>query len=196
VPHREIAKLTSTTSSQEETLSHYLIEKVIGKGGFSKVLLVRHKVTGLLYAMKVMRKDKIKKDNKVAQIMTERRILETLQAGKHPFIVKIHSAFQSVSQHVKITCIQTHYLHFVLEFCAGGELFFLISKHRKFPEAVAKFYFVEIMLALEYLHKHNIMYRDLKVSKVTHHTHASVAREHLAGPFGACEVDRLRSLPG
>lgn len=97
--------------------------------------------------------------------MTERRILETLQAGKHPFIVKIHSAFQSVSRHVKITSIQTHYLHFVLEFCAGGELFFLISKHRKFPEAVAKFYFVEIMLALEYLHKHNIMYRDLKVGK-------------------------------
>ena len=65
VPHREIAKLTTGTS-QEETLQHYLIEKVIGKGGVSKVLLVRHKVTGLLYAMKVMRKEKIKKDNKVA----------------------------------------------------------------------------------------------------------------------------------
>ena len=127
--------------------------------------------------------------------MTERRILETLQAGKHPFIVKIHSAFQSVSDHVKITYIQTHYLHFVLEFCAGGELFFLISKHRKFPEAVAKFYFVEIMLALEYLHKHNIMYRDLKVSKCNP-SYASVAREHLARPLGACEVDRLRSLQG
>jgi len=46
-------------------LSHYIIEKVIGKGGFSKVLLVRHKISGALYAMKVMRKDKIKKDNKV-----------------------------------------------------------------------------------------------------------------------------------
>lgn len=55
-------------------------------------------------------------------------------------------------------------MHFVLEFCAGGELFFLISKHGKFPEALAKFYFVEIMLALEKLHDHNIMYRDLKVS--------------------------------
>lgn len=47
-------------------MAHYRIEKVIGKGGFSKVLLVRHKVTGSLYAMKVMRKDKIKKDNKVS----------------------------------------------------------------------------------------------------------------------------------
>jgi serine/threonine protein kinase len=48
-----------------ESLDHYLIERVIGKGGFSKVLLVRHKITGLLFAMKVIRKDRIKKDNKV-----------------------------------------------------------------------------------------------------------------------------------
>lgn len=42
------------------------------------MLLVRHKITGQLYAMKVMRKDRIKKDNKVMQIMTERRILAQL----------------------------------------------------------------------------------------------------------------------
>lgn len=47
-------------------MSYYQVEKVIGKGGFSKVLLVRHKATGMLYAMKVMRKDRIKRDNKVA----------------------------------------------------------------------------------------------------------------------------------
>ena len=52
-------------SAHEESLDHYIIEKVIGKGGFSKVLLVRHRVTGQLYAMKVMRKDKIKRDTKV-----------------------------------------------------------------------------------------------------------------------------------
>ena len=80
-------------NTPEETLEHYIIEKVIGKGGFSKVLLVRNKITGSLFAMKVMRKDKIKRDNKVMQIMTERRILEQIQVDNHPFIVKIHSAF-------------------------------------------------------------------------------------------------------
>ena len=62
VGKNEIQKLMS---AHEESLDHYIIEKVIGKGGFSKVLLVRHRVTGQLYAMKVMRKDKIKRDNKV-----------------------------------------------------------------------------------------------------------------------------------
>ena len=50
-----------------------------------------------------------------------------------------------------------------MEFCSGGELFFLITKHRRFPEPIAKFYFVEILLSIEHLHKQNIMYRDLKV---------------------------------
>lgn len=69
-------ELNHLQSQGLECLDLYIIEKVIGKGGFSKVLLVRHKITGMLYAMKVMRKDKIKRDNKVLQIMTERRILE------------------------------------------------------------------------------------------------------------------------
>lgn len=47
------------------SLECFTIEKVIGKGGFSKVMQVRHKATGMIYAMKVLRKDKIKEDNKV-----------------------------------------------------------------------------------------------------------------------------------
>lgn len=67
----------------------------------------------------------------------------------------MHSAFQS-----------KHYLHFVLEFCAGGELFFLITKHRKFTESIARFYFCEILLGIEQLHQSNIMYRDLKPENI------------------------------
>jgi serine/threonine protein kinase len=48
-----------------DSLDNYIIEKVIGKGGFSKVFQVRNKINGQMYAMKVLRKDKIKLDNKV-----------------------------------------------------------------------------------------------------------------------------------
>ena len=77
----------------------------------------------------------IKEKNKVILVMNERRILEEVE---HPFIIKMHGAFQSVN-----------YLHLVLDFCPGGELFFHISRHRRFPEMSAKFYFAELVLAIE-----------------------------------------------
>ena len=54
----------------------------------------------------------------------------------------------------------------MLDFCPGGELFFHISRHRRFPEMSAKFYFAELVLAIEQLHAHNIVYRDLKPENV------------------------------
>jgi len=62
--------------------------------------------------------------------------------------------------------VQPNYLHLVLEFCAGGELFLLITKNRRFAEPIAKFYFAEILLSIEHLHSQNIMYRDLKPENV------------------------------
>lgn len=57
-------------------------------------------------------------------------------------------------------------LHFVLDFCAGGELFFHLSRHKRFPESVALFYVAEVVLALEALHSHSIVYRDLKPENI------------------------------
>jgi len=65
---------------------------VIGKGGFSKVFEVRKKDTGKIYAMKTLSKHKIRKDNKVENILNEREILERVT---HPFIIQMKYAFQN-----------------------------------------------------------------------------------------------------
>jgi len=107
---------------------------VIGKGSYGKVVLVKKKNTGQLYAMKVLKKAEIIRRNQVEHTMTERRILEKI---KHPFIVRMDFAFQSDSK-----------LFFVLEYCPGGELFFYLSQIGRFKEDAARFYASNILLAL------------------------------------------------
>lgn len=102
--------------------------------------------------MKVMKKECVKRDLKVAQIMTERNILAKVN---HPFVIKLYCSFQT-----------ENYLYLVKEFCPGGELFFHLCYHNKFDDMTAKFYFIETMLAIEYLHKNDIIYRDLKPENI------------------------------
>ena len=99
--------------------------------------------------MKVIEKKLLEKENKVNQVLTERKIMECLD---NAFIVKLYWSFQSSDQ-----------LHFVMDFCPGGELFYHLHNMGKFSESKAKFYFAEVLLGIEYLHDQNIMYRDLKV---------------------------------
>lgn len=73
----------------------------------------------------------------------------------HPFIVKLGFAFQNEKK-----------LYFALEYCPGGELFNLLQRKRQFSEDVARFYVSQIILALEHLHKNDIVYRDLKPENV------------------------------
>lgn len=123
----------------------------LGKGTFGTVLLVRHKVTGRLYAQKQFRKASLKVHKKlVEQTKTERMILESV--NRHPFVVKLYYAFQD---HEK--------LYLILEYAQGGELFTHLAAERMFSEDVAAFYMAEMVLALEHLHKTvGVIYRDLK----------------------------------
>lgn len=117
-----------------------------------KVFLVKEIKTGEIYALKVLRKDNIIKRNQVEHTNTERSVLGYV---KHPFIVGMNMAFQSKDK-----------LYFVLDYCAGGELFFHLGKLGKFPEHRARFYAAEIILAISYVHSLDIIYRDLKPENV------------------------------
>ena len=72
-----------------------------------------------------------------------------------PFIVQLHYAFQTPEK-----------LYFVMEFLVGGELFYHLRKEKKFTEERTVFYAAEITLAIECLHKNNVIYRDLKPENV------------------------------
>lgn len=131
-----------------------VIVKVLGKGSFGKVMLVRKKddPSGKLYAMKTLRKAALIKRNQVAHTATERHILQNIHC---PFLVHLVYAFQTADK-----------LYMVLDYMAGGELFFWLKKDRKFSENRARLYAAEITVALEALHAGDIVYRDLKPENI------------------------------
>ncbi|XP_066580293.1 serine/threonine-protein kinase N2-like [Amia ocellicauda] len=123
---------------------------VLGRGAFGKVLLAEHKNSREMVAIKALKKVDIVARDKVHRLMCEKRILETVSSVRHPFLVNLLSCFQT-PQHV---C-------FVMEYAAGGELFVHIQKAR-FSEPRAVFYAACVVLGLQFLHEHRIVYRDLK----------------------------------
>mmetsp|Transcript_11615 Transcript_11615/g.23953 ORF Transcript_11615/g.23953 Transcript_11615/m.23953 type:complete len:658 (+) Transcript_11615:124-2097(+) len=133
-------------------LDAFKMIKVIGKGSFGKVFLVKEIKTSKMFALKVLKKDNIIKRNQVEHTKTERSVLGYVE---HPFIVGMNMAFQSRDK-----------LYFVLDYCAGGELFFHLGKLGKFSESRSRFYAAEIILAISYVHSLDIIYRDLKPENV------------------------------
>ncbi|XP_055340174.1 protein kinase C iota type-like [Paramacrobiotus metropolitanus] len=135
------------------SLDDFELIKVIGRGSYAKVLAVELKKTGRPYAMKVIKKELIKEDEDIEWVQTEKHVFET--ASNYPFLVGLHSCFQTPSR-----------LFFVIELVTGGDLMYHMQRQRKLPEEHAKFYGAEITLALNYLHKKGIIYRDLKLDNV------------------------------
>ncbi|XP_020490875.1 protein kinase C iota type [Labrus bergylta] len=134
-------------------LADFDLLRVIGRGSYAKVLLVQLKKTERIYAMKVVKKELVNDDEDIDWVQTEKHVFE--QASNHPFLVGLHSCFQTESR-----------LFFVIEYVNGGDLMFHMQRQRKLPEEHARFYSAEISLALNYLHERGIIYRDLKLDNV------------------------------
>ena len=102
------------------SLEDFTLLTVLGKGTYAKVVLVKKKDTEKIYAMKIIKKSRIMKPKHEEHIYNERNILIDM---KHPFIIKMDFSFQNSKK-----------LFFVLEYCIGGELFYLLQKKRKLKE--------------------------------------------------------------
>mmetsp|Transcript_22774 Transcript_22774/g.26771 ORF Transcript_22774/g.26771 Transcript_22774/m.26771 type:complete len:700 (-) Transcript_22774:222-2321(-) len=129
--------------------------KVVGKGAFGKVMLVRKRSgadKGNTFAMKVLKKSMIIAKGQVEHTNSERSILREID---HPFIVCLRYAFQSDEK-----------LYLVTDYYSGGSLFYHLRKARGFSENRTRFYAAELLLALCHLHENHIIYRDLKLENV------------------------------
>ena len=127
--------------------------KLIGTGSFGKVLLVRYNHNNNLYAMKILSKAQIKLKKQEEHSKNERDLMVKLN---NPFIVSIKFAFQDETK-----------LYIVSEFLQGGDLFYHLHHSTiNLTEEVAKFYIIELILGLEFLHQNNVIFRDLKPENI------------------------------
>jgi serum/glucocorticoid-regulated kinase 2 len=131
--------------------SSFDILETLGSGTFGKVFKVRLKTTGDIYAMKIINKKYLIRNQQLRYAVTECNVLKQAQ---HPFIITLHYAFQTPD-----------HLYMILDYCPGGDLSFHIVRNL-FEEDEARFFIAELILAIEHLHNLDIIYRDLKPENI------------------------------
>ncbi|KAH0795770.1 AGC family protein kinase [Histomonas meleagridis] len=149
---KELAQAKQGRKKVTIQITDFTVLKVIGRGSYGKVQLVKHKSDGQLYALKSLSKRFLADYNLIGKTLTERNAL--LKAN-HPFLTSARYSFQSPTK-----------LFLALEYVPGGELFTRLCKERKFSEDRVKLYVAQLVLALCYLHSIGIVHRDLKLENI------------------------------
>ncbi|XP_030288328.1 microtubule-associated serine/threonine-protein kinase 2 isoform X9 [Sparus aurata] len=136
---------TKTKAPREEDFENI---KLISNGAYGAVFLVRHKETRQRFAMKKINKQNLILRNQIQQAFVERDILTF---AENPFVVSMFCSFET-----------RRHLCMVMEYVEGGDCATLLKNIGALPVDMARMYFAETVLALEYLHNYGIVHRDLK----------------------------------
>ncbi|XP_023407987.2 microtubule-associated serine/threonine-protein kinase 3 isoform X1 [Loxodonta africana] len=122
--------------------------KLISNGAYGAVYLVRHRDTRQRFAIKKINKQNLILRNQIQQVFVERDILTF---AENPFVVSMFCSFET-----------RRHLCMVMEYVEGGDCATLLKNMGPLPVDMARMYFAETVLALEYLHNYGIVHRDLK----------------------------------
>ncbi|KAG2713643.1 hypothetical protein I3760_04G186600 [Carya illinoinensis] len=121
---------------------------MIGKGAFGEVRVCREKATGHVYAMKKLKKSEMLRRGQVEHVRAERNLLAEVDSN---CIVKLYCSFQD-----------DEFLYLIMEYLPGGDMMTLLMRKDTLTEDEARFYVAETVLAIESIHKHNYIHRDIK----------------------------------
>ena len=125
--------------------------RVLGRGAFGEVVLVRKKNTHEIFALKIMLKSAMVLKNQVNHARAERDILASADDISSPYLVTLHYSFQD-----------EFHLYMVMEFCPGGDLMNLLMKRETLSERLVRFYAAEMILAIASVHALGYIHRDIK----------------------------------
>lgn len=137
---------------KNHTIDDYDVGQLLGRGGFASVYRVRERETGILYALKIMQKESIIKNNMKNRVINEIRIQSELV---YDGIVHFYCHFEDEE------CV-----YMVLELCEGGNLYRYLKVNGPLCEREALAVIKQLLLSLEYMHANGVVHRDLKLSNV------------------------------
>ncbi|KAH6565313.1 hypothetical protein BASA50_008961 [Batrachochytrium salamandrivorans] len=155
VPAARTSSLKMKAPPKDVTIDDFHFVAVLGRGAFGKVMLATEKSTNQIFAIKALKKEFIIQNDDVKSTKLEKFIFQAASAAHHPFMVNLHSSFQTEAR-----------IYFVMEYVAGGDLMCHIQDKKRFSQARTRFYACEVLLALQYFHLNNIIYRDLKLDNI------------------------------
>ncbi|ORX66069.1 phosphoinositide-dependent kinase-1, partial [Linderina pennispora] len=171
------AAAVATAAGRKRVVADFEFGRTLGEGSYSTVVEAREKATGKVFAAKILDKRHIIKEKKIKYVNIERDVLHNLH---HPFIVRLHYAFQDA-----------HSLYFIIDIASNGELLSWIRRLGALSDECVRFYLAELVVAVEYMHMEHTLHRDIKPENILlgDDMHILVTDFGTAKMFGKDETD-------